>query len=109
MRALDVGGGVYSPADIARAVAEGKMQSWVLRDSLIVTEVLRYPRKSLVNVTLAMGDLGDVLELETQLGPFGKSMGCEKLVMAGRPGWMDVLPKVGWTKTNKVMLEKELD
>ena len=105
-RALDVGGGIYSPLDIAQAVAEGRMQSWTRGDSLVVTEVLRFPRKSLANIVLAMGDLEDVMALQPGIEEFGQGLGCEKLVMAGRPGWVGVLPRFGWTKTNRVVFEK---
>lgn len=108
MRALDVAGKTHGPEDVARAVNEGRMQAWTAGDSLVVTEVLQYPRGSALNVFLAVGNLDEVMSLQPTLEAFGREHGCAVMRMEGRKGWARVLPDYGWKQDKKVIYERTL-
>lgn len=106
-KALAIGGGTHSPADIWEAVKEGRMQAFQQNQSVVVTEVMGFPQKRVLNVVLAVGEMDDVLSLIPEMEEFGRQHGCEKMHMQGRKGWLKVLPKMGWTQP-RVVLERLL-
>lgn len=108
MRALDVAGKTHGPEDVAHAVEEGRMQAWTAGDSLIVTEVLEFPKAKALNVFLAVGNLDEVLSLLPDLEAFGQEHGCGVMRMEGRKGWARVLPNYGWKENKLVIYEREL-
>ena len=85
-RALEVGGNAYGPEDIAAAVGEGRMQSWVRNESLIVTELLQYPKASAVNIVIAVGALDDVMALQPDIEAFGREHGA-RVMRISVCGW----------------------
>lgn len=107
-RALQIGGNTHSRDDIAQAVGEGRMQSWVNNGSLIVTEVSTFPQVNVLSVVLAVGDLDDVLAMVPALDEFGRKHGCKAIRMQGRKGWERVLPEQGWAKVPQVIFERTL-
>lgn len=108
MRALEVAGNTHGPDDVAHAVKQGRMQSWTNGDSLIVTEVLEFPKTKALNVFLAVGNLDEVLALLPDLEEFGRQHGCAVMRMEGRKGWARVLPHYGWVADPKVIYERRL-
>lgn len=107
-RALHFGGGFYAPEDIAVCVDEGRMQAFSHENSLVVTEVLTSPRRKIVNVTLAAGELCDFKPLEVQVMAFAAKEGCDAIRMGGRKGWAAVLPRLGYTDLGLVNFERKL-
>ena len=107
-RALEVGGNTYSPDDIMDACSEGRMQAWMQGDSLVVTELLTFPRAKAVNIVIAVGLLDDVMSLQPEIEAFGRAHGCKVMRMEGRKGWARVLPRHGWREDNKVIFERAL-
>lgn len=97
LKALEGLGGAYDVDDIVQRVSEGTLQSWQRGQSVVVTEVLGYPRKKVVNMLLAVGDLDDIMSLQDEIATWGRDLGCASMVMSGRKGWNKVLPKHGWT------------
>lgn len=108
MRALDVAGKTHGPEDVARAVSEGRMQAWTAGDSLVVTEVLEFPKAKALNVFLAVGNLDEVMSLQPAIEAFGREHGCKVMRMEGRKGWARVLPDYGWKADKKVIYERTL-
>lgn len=106
-KALKIGGNTHTPADIADAVKEGKMQAWQNGQSVILTEVIGYPQTNVLNVVIAVGELDDVLAMLPQLYDFGRQHDCTSIRMQGRKGWAKVLPKYGWEQPN-VTFERKL-
>lgn len=108
LRALSVAGKTHAPEDVAAAVAQGRMQAWTRGESLVVTEVLEFPRARALNIFLAVGDMADVLSLIPEMAAFGREHGCEKMRMQGRRGWARVLPPLGWREEKQVIYERTL-
>ena len=107
-RALKVAGNTHTADDIMDAVSEGRMQAWVQGDSLVVSEIMTFPRGSAVNIVLAVGLLDDVMSLQPAIEAFGREHGCKVMRMEGRKGWARVLPAHGWKPDNKVIYERAL-
>lgn len=96
-KALDGLGGAYDVEDIFRRIDDGALQSWQSGQSVVVTEVLGYPRKRIVNVLIAAGNIDEIMELQERVSQWARELGCSKIVMSGRKGWSKVLPRHGWT------------
>ena len=101
--ALAYGSGTHLFEDVVEAVASGKMQAWPNGESIVITEVLTYPRKRALHCFLAAGNRHEIMEMLPGVSAFGRSMGCTVFTMAGRTGWDRVLRKYGWEKTYHCM------
>lgn len=99
-KALDIGGNTHTPVDLADAVREGRMQAWQNGQSVVITEVLGFPQRKILNVFLAVGTLEDVMPIQPQLEAFGREHGCFCIKMQGRKGWSKVLPNYGWQQSS---------
>jgi hypothetical protein len=103
--ALEYGGGTHIYSDIVTSIVEGKMQLWPAEKACIVTEITVYPRKKVLHVFLGGGELGQILDMHTDVVQWAKDQGCESLTMTGRRGWTKALKNDGW-KEQLVLLEK---
>lgn len=73
--------------DIADAIAEGRMQLWPAPKGAMVTQVQDYPKKRVLHVWWAGGELKTILELIPHIEQFAKDIGCGKITCTGRKGW----------------------
>lgn len=106
-RALKIGGDLHNPTDIAKAVHEGRMQSFEKGQSVVVTEILGYPNGSVMNLYLCVGNKDEIFELLPEVEKFAKDHGCKSLHMGGRKGWAKFADKLGW-KQDRIVLTKDL-
>lgn len=104
--ALEYAGGTHLFEDIVAAVIEGRMQLWAGEKGCAVTEVIQYPRKKVIHVFLAGGDMSQIIDFEESALEFGRMNGCTTMTLAGRKGWTKVLDKHGW-KESFVVMSKE--
>lgn len=101
--ALKYSGGTHEFSDIVEAVMNGKMQLWPAPRGCAITEIVVYPRKKLLNVFLAAGELDQVTDGIDAVAAWAKTQGCEGLIMSGRRGWERVLGRIGWLRLHSVM------
>jgi len=106
-RALAIAGNTHTLADIKDALDRREMQAWVKGDSFAITSVHQAPRKKILNVFLAVGELEDVLSLEPQIEDFARSEGCDFIEAIARPGWRRSAARRGW-KSKQEIYRKEL-
>ena len=104
--ALEYSGGTHIFEDIVQGVLEGKMQLWTGETGCAVTEIIVYPRKKVLHVFLAGGDMSQIIDFEASALEFGRINGCTTMTLAGRKGWTKVLDKHGW-KESFVVMSKE--
>lgn len=103
--ALEHGIGEYLPEDIRVGCVERKMQLWVIWDkgirAVVVTQILRYPRKSILLGLLIAGEGFKEWSpmLDEMLEKFGQEKGCHYIELFGRKGWSKVLPKLNYRET----------
>jgi hypothetical protein len=90
-KALETAGGTHTVADVLAAVERGDMQIWPGRRSVLVTELVQYPRLRAVRVFAGAGDLGELLEMERAIAEWGAAQGCQRIEGFGRLGWRRAL------------------
>lgn len=105
-RALVYSGGTHTFEDVQMMVATGKAQMWPAPRGVAITEIIEYPRKRVLHVFLAAGELDQILDGIDSVYEWGRTQGCTSLTMSGRFGWQRVLSKHGW-KPVLVTMERE--
>ena len=95
--ALEYCNGTHEWEDIVRGIAKGTMQLWAAPRGCIVTEIVIYPRKKVINIFLAGGELDQIMDMDHDIGVWAKSHGCTGGIMTGRLGWKKPLTENGWT------------
>jgi len=94
--ALEYSGGTHNFDDVVSGLAEGKMQLWPAPKGYIVTEIVVYPRKKVLNVFLGGGELDQLMDMHKDVIAWSKAQGCEAVTITGRYGWKKPLTKHGW-------------
>lgn len=102
-RALAYSGGTHTFEDVAELIVSGKAQLWPAQRGVAVTEIVEYPRKRVLHVFLAAGDMDQLLDMIDAAADWGRSQGATAMTMSGRMGWLRVLDKHGFTPLNVTM------
>jgi hypothetical protein len=105
--ALMYSGGTHEFIDIVNGVLSGTMQLWAGELGCAVTEITVYPRKKILHVFLAGGDMEQILDFQESAAEFARINKCDSMTIAGRRGWTRVLDKHDWEESFCVM-SKEL-
>jgi len=105
--ALMYSGGTHEFIDIVNGVLSGTMQLWAGERGCAVTEITVYPRKKILHVFLAGGDMEQILDFQESAAEFARINKCDSMTIAGRRGWTRVLDKHDWEESFCVM-SKEL-
>lgn len=105
--ALELSGGTHNFNDIKAGVHSLRYQFWNAERGCAVTEIVDFPRKRVLHVFLAGGDLDQILDMESSAVEFAKKHGCEGMTLAGRKGWTRALKDYNWKEAFTV-LAKEL-
>lgn len=106
--ALAYGDDAYSFDDIAEGVLSGRFYLHSLPNSLIILEIIQYPRMKALHGFLAAGDLEEILAAVPELEKAATQLGCSHASVAGRPGWKKVYENLGWSQA-AVVMSKRLD
>lgn len=103
-RALRLAGNTHTIDDINQAIARGSMQCFVTGDSFVITEIIKAPQKTYLNVFLAVGDLS-VTQLIPDIEKFAEQSGCAFIQTLGRTGWKAFLPE-SWKPTHTLYVKE---
>ena len=95
--ALEYSGGTHTFDDVVDGVTSGRMQLWPAPRGCATTEIVLYPRKKVLHVFLAGGDMDQILDMIDSAAAWGRTQDCTALTLAGRLGWQRVLDKHGFT------------
>lgn len=106
--ALEYCGGTHAWEDVVNGIMSSKMQLWPAERGCMVTEIVIYPRKKVLNIFLAGGELDQLLDMNDDVGIWAKSHGCEAATMSGRLGWKKPLIPEGW-KLLYANFQKEIE
>lgn len=106
--ALAYSGGTHDFDDVKQSILEGRMQLWPAPRGCAVTEIVVYPKKKVLHVFLAAGEMDQIIEMIDSAVSWGKTQECTSMTIAGRPGWARVLAPYGYKPALSV-LEKEFD
>jgi len=94
--ALEYTGGTHDIIDIYEGLYKGTFQLWPAKNSCLVTEIIKYPKKKVLNIFLGGGDLTEILSMHEDVIRWAKEQGCSALNMTGRFGWKKPLAQHGW-------------
>jgi len=95
--ALEYSGGTYLFEDVVNQVKSGMLQFWPAPDACAVTEIITYPRKKVLHIFLAGGNMDTLIDMNDSAERFAKLNDCTGVSLAGRPGWAKILNKKGWS------------
>lgn len=96
-KALALGGHTHTRQDIAEGVASGRFQYWGDDECCLVTEIIEYPRKRVLHLFIAAGNLNRLLEQYLPaVKQFAKDNGCSALTSVSRKGFLKRFPAYGF-------------
>lgn len=103
--ALHYAGGTHTFSDIRDQVQAGRLQFWAGPQSVVITEIITYPRKKILNFFLAGGNMEELQAMYAGLIEWGRAEGCSGAVIAGRKGWARsfLTRNEGWNETLTVL------
>jgi hypothetical protein len=110
-RVLAAMGGLYTLNDILTAIAEDKMQGFVVNNSWAITQINVYPRARVLKLVAYVGDLADVDALHAELLAYAAANNCGLLSTHGRVGWLreGSWSRLGWRlKAKSFLYHKEM-
>ena len=106
--ALEYSGGTHNFEDIIEMVEKQQLQLWPAKDSVVLTEIIVYPRLKNLHYFLAGGDLDELSRMRPLIESWGKSIGCTRVTLAGRKGWAKTFLKDEGYSPQWSVLAKEL-
>lgn len=105
--ALEYSHGTHNIQDIFEYVANGTLEFWPGQRSALITQVVQYPRKKMIHVFLAGGDISEIEDIEKHITIWAKQQGCTALSLTGRPGWTrSFLQDIGYKHTQVQMIKE---
>lgn len=106
--ALAKGNDTHDFIHIVDGVIAGQFQFWANDTSCVITEVIDYPKKRVLHVFLAGGDLAGIRQIEPNAIEWAKSIGCTDFTLSGRKGWLRELKSDGWKDLNQHNMVKRI-
>jgi hypothetical protein len=106
--ALEYSGGTHGIEDIAEGLKKGRFQLWPADDSVVVTEIIVYPRLKNLHFFLAGGDLDELRLMRPLIESWGRDMGCTRVSLAGREGWAKTFLRDEGYRPKWFVLSKDL-
>lgn len=94
--------------DIRDAVERGDMQFWPGVASVVITEIVDFPRYRACNVVAAGGNLAELKVMIPAIEQWARDRGCVRATFAGRRGWERTFLKDDGWEPNMVVMEKAL-
>ena len=108
-KALQMGGDIHTLEDIGAALECGDMQSHSEGDTWVITQVVDYPKKRVLDIVYVVGSVEGALLTEKSLIEWAKNMGVDRMTAIGREGWEQLLTdNPGWKKAGTLFV-KELN
>jgi hypothetical protein len=72
------------------------MQLWPAEKGCAVTELITFPRKKVMHIFLAGGELDQFFDMHESAIQWAKSQGCSAVTLSGRRGWTKAMSTKGW-------------
>ena len=101
--ALAYTGGTHTIDDLVGMVLQQRLTFWELENSFFISEILEYPREKHLHIFLAGGRFSEIIAMQGRMVQLAKNLGCAKLTISGRPGWLKRLPTFGWKHHHSTM------
>lgn len=107
LEALRVSGSTHRIEDLMEALKTGRAQVWEHQGSLVVTEIMRHPRRTVLRYWLAAGEIDDLAALLPTLEQWGREVGADMVECEARRGWTPHAVQHGY-KPTAIIYRKEL-
>lgn len=104
--ALEYSNGTHDIEDIRRMVAEQKVLLITGKKCAMVYEVLAYPKMRVLHGFLCGGDLEELKSFDPYLVELAKQLGCKRVSIAGRHGWVRALKDIGFQHACSVVTKE---
>ena len=104
--ALGYADGTHTFDDITGMVLRGRLRFWPMLNSVMLTEILEYPREKHYHMFLGGGDLTEILAMHPEVEQAARDAGCCKLTIAGRRWWVKPLANHGWHEQHTVCVKR---
>ena len=106
--ALEYDGDTHDIEHVLALVAAGECQFWPGEKSAIITEIARYPKKTVLHFWLAGGDLEELEAMSARIEEWAREQGCQRITLAGRKGWARTFLQGRGYEPQWAVLAKEL-
>lgn len=87
-KALAQAGNTHTIGDVMQRIDERKAVCWTNGESIVITEVLAYPRLRACNFWLVVGNLHECVALQPAIDEWARGEGCSVATATGRMGWL---------------------
>lgn len=106
--ALEYSQGTHTAEDVLEQISTGELQLWPGKDSVVITQIITFPRKKVLHIFLAGGNQKELKEMDPYVVQWAKDQGCTALTFTGRLGWArSEMRDIGFELTH-VMMSKEI-
>lgn len=106
--ALEYSQGTHTADDVLEQISTGELQLWPGQDSVVITQIITFPRKKVLHIFLAGGNQKELKEMDPYVVQWAKDQGCTALTFTGRLGWArSEMRDIGFELTH-VMMSKEI-
>ena len=96
----------YNLSDIKERIEAGIFHIWAGKESVMITEIVEYPRMKALNLLFCGGDYSELEQMLPSLEQFAKHFGCKRLYGGGRKGWLRKIKHLGFE--TEYLIRKEL-
>lgn len=105
-RALREAGGTHTLHDLLHEIEIGAKQSFAYGSTWVITHILDFPRKRVLELFMVIGISSELQILEDQIVIFGKKIGADCIRTQGRRGWKHKATEMGWKHTHNVFIKE---
>ncbi len=102
---LELMGNTHSIEDILSDIQKGYRQSFDFNGTWVVTEIMSYPRKKVLEVLMVCGELDQIDTAYAHIVAFAKEQGCDMIRAFGRLGWHRTATKLGFKPKGSVFTD----
>lgn len=99
--------GTHTLSDVEAKIFAHKAILLAGEKSALVAEVDEYPQTKVLRIWLGGGDLNELKSWLNELLELGRSLGCSRLKIEGRDGWVRALKSLGLDRSWSV-IEKDI-
>lgn len=96
--------------DIWLGIINGQFQLWKRDNSVVITELVVYPRCKSLRIFLAAGKMDEVLDIEKHLCKYARHHECKFIEHGGgRKGWQKIALRIGYNIKCPLMVKRLSD
>ena len=79
--------------DIWNLYQKHAVDLWHTQNATVITEVIKFPKRKVLNIWLAGGEMDGCKNLHKEITKFAKKINCKTITITGRPGWKKIFPE----------------